>query len=522
MAENRETMKLPFALLLLGGLVGSACSTGTPSSRYYEKAQAANRDARKLTTLQKELCEKGSAVDCTNYARSLLAEGQKDEAVAAFDLACSKGQAIACAERAVFDFDAGNYGEAEDALNEACEKTQARFCVYAGQIAAQKGNPVRALNYFKKSCQAGDMASCVLHGRGLRIQNQFGLATPSLRKACDEGFTPSCTDLGIIHWGEGKQEKAIEDFDRDCERRYDRACRFANILRLKRANPSFDKTQEAECKNGSKDACHAAALLQFLRKGGRPLAMHRWRENCKAGHALSCWDDAIENTGILPTATLFEDARVSCDADVGAACALQAHLTRATGDRKTAYSLWAKACELGDSSGCQQAAQDSSLSDETRLRYLSLACDQGLKAACREAGTDLYWSGRTEEAKKYLDIACPTRTALACIEITSQVAESNRLEKLSPDDLAERCNTGEAAVCTIQGHALFKAKRVDEAMATFRKGCDHGDGDACAFLAERGRKDGALDLARTLFRKACDLKSTLGCEGFLSLYEVSP
>lgn len=513
--------RLLASLALVASLALSACSSTSPSSKYLEKAQSANRDYQKLMNAQKALCEKGSLDDCRNYARQLRTSGKIDEAREVLSAACEKGNGPSCVWRANYDFQTGRYGEAEEELNRSCEERPSAICALAGQIAAQKGSPQKAAQYFKRGCAADHLDSCTLYGRSLRIQNQNGMAAPPLRKACDAKEPPACTDLAMILWADGKEEQALENFDRDCELRSDRACRFATIARLKRADANFETAKTQDCKSNNRDACHAAATLQFMRKGGRALAMHRWRENCKAGHAISCWDVAVEENGVKPTSFLEEDSAALCEKNLGVACYFQGGIERAKGELKKAYASFRKACENGDSLGCDDAAKDPSLSDEERLKYGKIACDQGLKPSCRWVGQFLTYTGQIDEANRYLELACPDRSPTQCLNdgiVVKKSFASNR----TAEELSTLCDQGDTGACIQNGERLAREEKPLESKTAFGKACDRKDGDACAYLAKLELSAKNTDIARDLYRRACDLDSTLGCEALLDLLPEAP
>lgn len=446
-------------LLAVAGLLPGCAGVSLDPNRFAARAADANRDESRIEKALDALCERGRSEFCEKEARVLLENGKGDRATAAAARGCRHGRISACAVEGDLLLASGKVPEALHVLAAACESKaglNGAACPGAGEAAYQSGDTAKALRFWKRGCSLGNLVACYFQGKADRIANRFPESLPPLKRACDGGVLGACSELGISLALEGKSEAALEKFNADCERNSHRACRWAPLLEEKAKRADLDRTLEQDCRrSGSREACYDATVLQFLRRGGRTLALYRWKENCKAGHKMSCWESFIEENGLKALNQMNPELERYCLEGILVACYFRGLNFAEEGRREKALPLWTDACGKGEPWSCFLAAETDSLGDGERAGFRAKACELGLKRAC----------------------ASPDAGA----EITVRKA---------------------------------KAEAIDHAGA-----CANGDAEACAYLAAKKAKESPEGIqdgdAKEYFRRACLASSTLGCEGLV-------
>lgn len=457
--RHLSSSSLAFIFLL------SACSSiSLEPTKFASLAADANRDETRIEKALNTLCEKGQAEFCEKEARILLENGKPEAAKNAAAKGCTKERTSSCALQGEILLGEGKIPEAAKALTPACESKTALdgiACPGAGEAAFLSNDTAKAQRLWKRGCLLGNLASCHFEGKALRLANRISESAVPLRKACDGGVVGACSELGISLALDGKMESAAEKFATDCDRRSQRSCRWLPLLEEKIRNKNLEKTLEEDCrKNNSLEACYDSVVLQFLRKGGRTLALYRWKENCKSGHKMSCWESFSEENSLRPISQMDTELDGFCKDSILMACYFRGLNYAERGRKDLALPIWTSACEKGEASSCALASEVDSLPDPDRLKFREKACSLGLKRACTAVDTDL-------------------------------------LE--------------------------MKVSRSTNSTVDFNAACSNGDADACAYLAlkkthgnDAGYRDGEV---KEQFRKACLASSTLGCEGLVKTLE---
>ncbi len=455
-------MKRFSALLVAVGSVLSfvgCASVSLDPVRFASQAADANRDESRIERALHALCDSGQPEYCEKEARVLLENGKGERAKVAAARGCMAGRNSSCAAEGDILLAEGKIPEAGQVLTGACESKTALdgvACPGAGEAAYQAGDPTKALRLWTRGCSLGNLVGCYFEGKAHRLANRVPDSLSPLKRACDGGVLGACSEYGISLALDGKLEGALEKFNADCERRSHRACRWAPLLEEKTKRKDLDKTLDQDCrKNNSREACYDSTVLQFLRKGGRTLAIYRWKENCKAGHKMSCWESFIEENGLKPITQMNPELERYCGEGILVACYFRGLNFAEEGRRDRALPLWSDACGKGEPWSCYLASESDFVGETERAGFRAKACELGLKRAClnADAGGDLVVKKARPEAIDY------------------------------------------AAACT------------------------NGDAEACAYLALAKANDAPEGLqngdAKEHFRRACLASSTLGCEGLV-------
>jgi len=450
---NRK-LTVVLALSLLAG-----CShVSLDPNRFASQAADANRDESRIEAALHTLCDRGQSEFCEKEARVLLENGKGEAAKVAAARGCLAGRNSSCATEGDILLAEGKIPAAAQVLTGACESKSALdgiACPGAGEAAFQSGDATKALRLWTRGCSLGNLVSCYFEGKAHRLANRVGDSVAPLKRACVGGVLGACSELGISFALQGKLEPALEKFNADCDRRSHRACRWAPLLEEKLKRKDLDKTLDLDCrKNNSREACYDSTVLQFLRRGGRTLALYRWRENCKVGHKMSCWESFIEENGLKPITQLNPELEKYCGEGILVACYFRGLNFAEEGRRERALPLWSDACGKGEPWSCYLASEADSLGDTERAGFRAKACDLGLKRACANPETP---------------------------EIVVKKAKPEAI------DYAGACTNGDADAC-----AYLAEKKARDAP----EGIENGD-------------------AKEHFRRACLGSSTLGCEGLV-------
>lgn len=447
-------------LLLVTLALTSCASVSLDPNRFINQAADANRDESRIEKSLHTLCDMGQVEFCEKEARILLENGKGDLAKNAAARGCSKGRASSCAIEGDILLAEEKVQEAMQVLAPACESKSAIdgiACPGAGEAAHLANDIPKALRLWTRGCQLGNKVSCYFQGKAYRLADRVTESLVPLRKACDAGVLGSCSELGISLALGGKLEVAIEKFSEDCERRSHRACRWLPLLEEKIKTKTLEKTLEQDCrKNNSLEACYDSTVLQFLRKGGRALALHNWKENCKANHKMSCWETFVEENGLRPLTQMNPDLERFCAEGILVACYFRGLNFAEAGKRERALPLWSDACSKGEPWSCYLASQLDFISAGEKKEFQQKACSLGMRNTCSAVDA-----------------------ALNEMTVTKGAA--------TPIDFTEACKGGDADAC-----AYIAVKKARE--------------------STQGREDGD---SKEYFRRACLASSTLGCEGLV-------
>lgn len=447
-------------LPLLTILLTSCASVSLDPNRFVSQAADANRDESRIEKSLRELCDQGLAEFCEKEARVLLENGKGELAKVAAARGCAKGRNSSCAVQGDILLAEEKILEASQVLTPACEsKTilDGIACPGAGEAAYLSNDVVKALRLWARGCQLGNKVSCYFQGKAHRLANRVNESLAPLKKACDAGVLGSCSELGISLALDAKLEPAVEKFAQDCERRSHRACRWLPLLEEKLKRQDLEKTLDQDCrKNNSLEACYDSTVLQFLRKGGRTLALYRWKENCKANHKMSCWESFVEENGLRPLTQMNGELEKFCSEGILVACYFRGLNYAETGKYERALPLWSDACGKGEPWSCYLASEVEFITEPEKKAFQEKACSLGMKRAC---------------------------------SVTDEALAEMKVSKGSADPI------------------------------DFGAACTSGDADACAYVAMKKAKESPQGLqdgnSKEYYRRACLASSTLGCEGLV-------
>ncbi|MBC7385436.1 MAG: hypothetical protein H7301_04625 [Cryobacterium sp.] len=447
------------ALLLVCFSLSACTSAALDPAKFPLRAADANRNESRIEAALETLCAKAGVEFCEKQARVLLENGKPLEAEAVASKACQAGKNSACSLAGEILLAQGKIPEASRLLTGACESASQKdgiACTGAGEAALLSDDRAGSLRLWKRGCQLGNVASCYYVGKTHRLANRISESLPPLTRACTAGVLGSCTEAGISLMLSGKSEGALEKFAADCEHRSMRACRWLPLLLDKSKNSALEKTLESDCrKNHSLEACYDSTVLQFLRPGGRTLALYRWKQNCGAGHSMSCWEEFLEVNGLRPLTQMNTELLKFCTDGILAACYARGVNFAEQGHPAEALSSWRGACDKNEAWSCLLASESDGPTISEKAKYREQACRLGLKKACEPADTIGGLS---------VSVASPTTGT-----VTQPV-----------------CGSGDAEACAFEG-----TRRAETAPDKY----DNAE---------------ALDL----LKRACLASSTLGCEGY--------
>jgi len=201
--------------------------------------------------------------------------------------------------------------------------------------------------------------------------------------------------------------------------------------------------------------------------------------------------------GAVPERARASDPLVSaCESGAARSCLVVAEASENGGDYGQAARYYAKACDLGEASGCLFSGGalleiDGRAADAARM--LEKACDKGQPAGCYGAG--LVYAGvygpdlsDDERAASLFNRACSGNVAPACGQLGMMMV------------------IGDARGGQQQGVKLIA------------RGCDGGDADSCFTLASMFARAGRGERADSLVDRACTLDPER-CQWFRSNVE---
>lgn len=234
----------------------------------------------------------------------------------------------------------------------------------------------------------------------------------------------------------------------------------------------------------------------------------------------SCVDETPSETSILEP---------DCDAQHASVCFDQARAKAGANDLQGAAQLYAKGCELGDGSSCNDLGvayargQGVAKDRERAHAFYEQACKAKLDLGCLNYGRSLNAAGRPDEARPYTQAACDKGLADGCYELgvaalrgapTDAVRALDAFKKgcEAADPSADAC--GAMGVIYAQGFAPIPAD-LAKAEALFSSACEKGSFESCKNLGIlfRDKKLNSNDKARAiqLFTKACDGDDGIAC-----------
>lgn len=326
-----------------------------------------------------------------------------------------------------------------------CEKRDAATCLILAQGFEEQGN-ARYLEAFEAACALGSAEACerVLAEVELTVMPaptaaQLEIWTHRLTTLCASGRQKACVFRDLLTFSEAQLDAAA-------------------------MRKSYFRLLEA-CRQ---DAAHCVALVQSLGLVARKNSAF-FKMNALTGY------------------------QTACHAGVGEACLQDSLLLRDKRDLEWTLSYLLKACELGETVGCDLLAAEARRAviegrprHEKAARYLKPACQVvDHRASClawAEGNVRGWWEGADpsaghEEHRRQCGLGAET----ACIAFASRILET------APDQhgwarqiLRQTCSEGHAAACALLAEVVRKpggAQADREAVDILRASC-YGPGGA--------------------------------------------
>lgn len=476
-------------------------------------------------------CEAGSALSCSAMGyRTMNGSGTvKDGAMAIkyWDRACQGDYAEGCLA-AGKAYDAGeivsaDHSRAFEYFRLGCVRGSGESCAWGGDLLAGGTDgtgykkPDQALPYYEEACTQSWWAACSVAGDYYRD----GTGTHADTKKAIEHYTAGCEGQGddlspsaceslgrMKYLGQGGDRDlglALVALARACQYGRGRTCYWLDQIAHEGmygddAKKIVRDTLENSCtaQEPNEDAC--VAYSELLRQGGYAVSKDPRRgfqlidDSCKRGAEAACL--AVAEAYASGTGTRRDPAKAKdmygtlCDKGASSACVELGSLLGKEGQKSQALTLYQKACDDGDASGCNAAGYahytgaGTGWNVQQAANGYMKACNLGDATGCSNVG-ELYEYGIAyaklpEKAYEFYQKGCTPSDDIGC------------------GKLARFYATGTGG-----------AKKDNEAaMRAFHRGCDatYADPEACRGLAEMWRtlKKGEPSQIAQLEQKAFD------------------
>lgn len=315
------------------------------------------------------LCDKSDVDAC--FELGLLEYERKNllEAATAWARACDGGELAACRNQALALSDAGATDQ-EATIRARFDKACPTVPAACGDLASRvyEETPDVAFHAAMKGCGAKDGFSCWLEARfladGTGTEKDLAKSRELHDQACTLGEVRGCNSLAIFlqrGWG--------GDVD---------VARAAKLL-------------DQACATGDPTSCANFAISLWQGKGiaaDQPRARKLFEQTCSAGISGGCdgLADAVPENERASAKDVFQ---AGCAAHAASGCLyLGAVLENHEADPSGADALYAKACELGDPSGCAwhgdmlEAGKGVAKDLEQAAEFYRRACEGGVERAC--------------------------------------------------------------------------------------------------------------------------------------------
>lgn len=375
------------------------------------------------------------------YASQAIPQGDRGLMNGLFARGCEQKVADGCAELAVsHQFGRGTPIRLEEALRQAtlaCEQGSHRGCVSEADLliaTAAEDAFAKAEPLYQGACLHDDPRGCAGEAR-LAMLRDKGRLTPELlaRLAHSCNAEPmACEQLSVWISRQPKPSRVL--LEKACAEGEPHACRFLAASLMERSQGPTDPEQaailrSAACDRHDPESCVDLAVQRVSGPGLQPNpseARVALTALCKADTLRACVElglligqpgapaaDRLEASTVLEHACLQgagwgcvhlgrqENADTTralswldrgCSLQVGWGCVEAGDLrtARVANEAGRAITDYLRGCEAGTMQGCLKAAvalNQLNPGDAQATALLDLACDAGLKEACRLRGT---------------------------------------------------------------------------------------------------------------------------------------
>lgn len=372
---------------------------------YYVEVKTYNHDGAKRAF--DRACTRGNLDACADLGE-LLGKGDDKDLASALELltrTCDRNNAAACGKLGQVIYTrqpTGQWPAPPTLFRRACDGGDAFGCTALGELLL-RGDGVgkdeaTAAKLFDQSCNANSAAACsdlaALYLDGRVVKQDVSRAITMLQKGCQGDYPASYQSCALLalayHKGLGVPKDQTRSWDLDR-----RACEYGNIgascTRIAASLPSteYDSIREhyqTGCALGDSDGC--IGLAQVLKERGKRseafgVLSHscldrQMRETCAIA---GVWAKKGEHGSEADPKKGAELYAAGCKLDDKDSCNLGGQLAYELEDYATALPLLARACDLGEASGCNylaKAQQDGlgATADETKaLATFQRSCD---------------------------------------------------------------------------------------------------------------------------------------------------
>jgi uncharacterized protein len=372
----------------------------------------------------------------------------------------------------------------------ACEAAgDAEACAAAAELYFEgtNGHPLdhaRSFRYASAACEKGHAYGCALagyhHQDGLGTEWSPDRAVAAYEKACAGGSGVGCYNLATMYSGGHGVT--------------------ADHARADGYKAKARAAWEAACRGSEPRWCTNLAFLlrEEDAKGNRARCLELDQRACDHHVAIGCTEAVRDRSdlGQLSEAAMRRELERLCGDGEPSACTLVGTTVIAGGpaDARRGLELVVRGCEIGDKQGCWLAGAmyaDGKLvtADPTRAdRFVRLACDRGMGAACLMVAQDRGRRGQLAEAAAFARRACQMGQAEGCAAL-SQLSFSGQGVAASESEglrwATEACRMGYPPACA---PLIEKGKELpvppDMAARVYRDACAGGIQSACAHEGE--------------------------------------
>jgi uncharacterized protein len=469
-----------------------------------ELADAAmqRRDHDLAILMTRSLCERGAAPACFRSASYLdrlridsragmSADQLRRRGMALYETQCAADEPEGCfgLGRTLFD-GRETAREVERGLAElekACDLDHAGACAFLGRAYASgvdvPRDDARADALLDKACSVGGAAACSLLAERVASRDERR-ARVLYEKACDGDDTIGCARSGPAHVRAGEYARAADALETACEGEHFPSCSDAADLisdgKGRERDPArARKLYRMACDEEVARGCIGLGALLAEGAGGERNwgeAITLYERACELGERRGCRLSAqlARNPPDWRCETI-EACEARCEERIGRSCAEQGKLLARDERCSEARELYAKACALGDPTGCILAGDVPSL----RRR----CAQQRGSNECVRLG-QLIKESEPQEAQRLFRRACDQNNGPGCRELALAMPRPYPLYGTCCSDPR---GPSPEEVRRQEQRARERERYERDHFALLRKGCHAGDSHACWRLSEQGQ-----------------------------------
>lgn len=385
--------------------------------------------------------------------------------------------------------------KASDLFVEACEGNNAEGCRNLGRMydlgLGIERDRSKVIDFYSKACELNDSKGCSnlveIYDNGYGVKkdivkaNKFSLLAIKLAtQGCDREDEVECSELSKIMRNEGTRHDKYE------EKYFTKAAEIDDkILRL----------NIKSCNEGNLIACGYVGEMYANGDVHNTQGINLLNKACDGGYAQSC------------ISLGFEHSRFGHSED---------GVPQINYNLSKAHQAYLKACDLGNTEGCNKIAENYSSSYPNgadipnAIKFYTKACDRGDSQGCADLGH--IYAGVQE---------------LGVVEAFGVQSSWRSLKpdyKKANEYYSKACDAGQAVICERLGevyatgfvyNGLRAGHDYSKGAEFFTKACNGGFGVGCAYLGEMYEKGIGVkkDTSKSLqlYTRACDFEVKEAC-----------